>query len=514
MVLAFNIAYFAVLAMALPLSFEENDDVMMAMIANGTYSGTPDCHLVFINVIYGWVLTLLYGLTTAVEWYTLSFAVLHILSMSVLAYCILTTPNRSNWERALWLLILYVLWARIIIALQFTTTAGITCLAGCVLLLRESKRARWAGVLFVIVAALVRFVSAGLVGVLMAPIILYTYRLNWRKYIPVVIMLAAVVGCRVTNHKVYDHNPEWKYFRAYNQVRAHLTDNPNAYQLQPDQLPQGVEWVDYQLLMRFIPDPQQIDLPTIRKISAVVGGVPFRMQLQNLYRLSRYAVELVILMGLLVLMIITTGNRSKFIFLVLYTLFIIVLMVHVSLDGFLKNRVFICILLPLLMTDFMLLPDTTGLKRRWGIAVAILALCGWYSYQIYEQREFVTHRELIWSEFQQPLLEHVPEGASLVSIGAGLRVEADNPWHIWPYPFYKYTLGWLTWIPLNKPVGHSYRAFLRDDVYIFTDRRYEDHCGQLQLVREQLETDYGVPTEVVWKCRNGLYSIVQLKVKE
>ena len=96
-VLAFNIVYFTVLALALPLTFEENDDVMMAMIANGSYSGTPDCHLVYINVIYGWVLTLLYGLTRAIEWYTLSFAVLHILSMSVLSYCVLTTPNRSNW---------------------------------------------------------------------------------------------------------------------------------------------------------------------------------------------------------------------------------------------------------------------------------------------------------------------------------------------------------------------------------------------------------------------------------
>ena len=142
-VLAFNIVYFTVLALALPLTFEENDDVMMAMIANGSYSGMPDCHLVYINVIYGWVLTLLYGLTRAIEWYTLSFAVLHILSMSVLSYCVLTTPNRSNWERVLWLLILYVLWARIIIALQFTTTAGLTCLAGCMLLLRESKKASW-----------------------------------------------------------------------------------------------------------------------------------------------------------------------------------------------------------------------------------------------------------------------------------------------------------------------------------------------------------------------------------
>ena len=66
-ILACNIAFFAVMAMVLPLSFEENDDVVMAMIANGTYSGVPDFHLVYINVIYGYVLTLLYGLLPAIE---------------------------------------------------------------------------------------------------------------------------------------------------------------------------------------------------------------------------------------------------------------------------------------------------------------------------------------------------------------------------------------------------------------------------------------------------------------
>ena len=218
---------------------------------------------------------------------------------------------------------------------------------------------------------------------------------------------------------------------------------------------------------------------------------------------------------LLILMILTTGNRSKYIFLILYSLFIIVLMIHVSLDGFLKNRVFLCMLLPMLMTDFMLLPNTTGLKRRWGIALAIfLTLSGWYGYQIYSQHLFVYYKQQVWTMLQQPLLELVPEDATLVTIGAGMRLEAGNPWHIWPYAFKKYTLGWLTWVPLNKPVGHSYRALLRDDVYVFTDRNYEAENCRLQMVREQIEKHYGVPTQVKWKCRNGRHAIVQIQVKE
>ena len=512
-ILACNIVFFAIMALALPLGFEENDDVMMCMIANGTYSGTPDYHLVYINVIYGWLLTLLYRLTTAIEWYTLSFAILHILSMSVLAYCLWTTPNRARWERILWLIILYVLWARIIAAMQFTTTAGLVCLAGCMLLLRKSKKARWSGVVFVVIAALIRFYAAGLVGLLMAPIIIYTYRLVWRKYMAIVVMLMAVVGCRFANHIVYDQNPEWRYFREYNQLRAQLNDNPNAYKMTVSQLPVGIDPMDYQLLLRFTPDAEQIDLPAIRQLSAVVGDVPIREQLLNLHRLDKYAVEVVILFALLVLMIMTTGNRDKRIFLLLYTLFIVILIIHVSLDGFLKNRVFLCILAPMLVTDFMLLPNTTGLKRRWGIGVAMVVLSLWYSYQTYEECTTAGYNRYTWTHLQQPLLAHLPDDAYVTTIGTSMMMEATNPWQVWPYPFRKYTLGWLTWCPLNKPLGHSYRNLLRDEMYIFTDVNYVQPHTALQRVCEQIEKHYGVKTTIEWKYRNGKYALVKLRCR-
>jgi len=497
----------------LPMGFEENDDVMMAMIANGCYSGSPDFHLVYINVLYGFVLTLLYGITTAVEWYTVAFAALHVLSMSVLAYCVLTMENRALWERVLWLIILYVLWARIIIALQFTTTAGLVCLAGCALLLRESKKSRWSGVLMVVVAALIRFMAAGLVGLLMAPIIVYSYRLQWRKYMAIVVMLSVVVGCRVVNHAIYDHEPEWKYFRAYNQLRAQLNDNPNAYKMASNQLPEGIDPMDYHLLLRFVPDAEQIDLPAMRQLRVKVGEVPFKQQLQNLSRLEKYSVEVAILLALLILMILTTGNRSKYIFLLIYTLFIIALIIDVSLDGFLKNRVFLCIIMPMLFTDFMLLPKTTGLKRRWGIGIALTVLSAWYIYQIVEERTTASFNRYTWTHLQQPLLEYVPDDAYVTTIGTSMMIEATNPWHIWPYQCRRYTLGWLTWCPLNKQVGHSYRALLRDDMYVLTDVNYVHAHTAMQRVCEQIEKHYGVPTEIVWKCRNGKYALVQLKVK-
>ena len=512
--LAINIVIFAILALALPICYEENDDIVMALIASGGYSGTPDYHLVFINVIYGWGLTLLYGMTQTVEWYTLSFAILHILSMSVISYCIVTMPNRSRWERVLWLLLLYILWARNIAALQFTTTAGMTALAGCLLLLRKGAGARWIGVAMIVVASLIRITAAGLVGVLMAPIIIYTYRLEWRKYIPLAVMLLLVGGCRIANNAVYANDPEWKYYSEYNLLRGQLTDNPNAYTLTPDDMPEGIEWKDYRLLLDYFPDPEQIDLPAVQQLHEIVGKVPFKAKLRNVYRLDRYAVELAILIGLLVLIILTTGNWSKYIFLILYTCFVIALMVYVSLDGFLKTRVFICMLMPILMTDFLLLPKTTGRKRRWGIVIVMLFLCGWYGYQTNAEQIKKRYSRHNWQVLQRPLLDQMPSDAVMVTAGVSMCMEATNPWKVWPYDFRKYTLGWLTWVPLNKPIGHSYRIFLRDDVVLFTTFDYKKPKSAMQRICERIEHHYGVKTEVEKICGNKQYAVVKIKVKE
>lgn len=513
LVLMANIAYVALLASVLPIRYEENDDIMMAMIANGSYSGEPDYHLVYINVIYGYVLTLLYGWTSAVEWYTLSFMVLHVLSMSFLSYCILTTPNRARWEKGLWLLVLYVLWSRIVISLQFTTTAGFVCLAGCVLLMRERASSRWLGVLMVVIAALIRFMAAGLVGLLMAPIIVYVLRLNRRRYIPIVVMLMLIVGCRAFNRYVYERDSEWRYYREYNQLRAQLNDNPNAYRLQPSQLPAEVDWIDYQLLLRFIPDPEQIDLKAIRQLSATVGSVPIHEQFSNLQRMEKYAVEIAILLALLVLMILTTGNKTKFLFLIGYALFVAALIVHVSMDGFLKNRVFICMLLPLLVTDFMLLPNTTGLKRRWGIGVVMVALSAWYILQIDDEVSIAKHNRYVWRERQLPVLSYVPSDAYVMTIGTSMAMEGANPWNIWSLPYKKYTLGWLTWCPLNKHVGDSYRVLLRDDMYVFTSVNYHQPRTAVPRICEQIEKHYGVKTKIRPICHNKAYALIQIEIE-
>ncbi len=125
LILLVNALFFALMAWLLPIRFEVNDDAMMCMIANGKFTSVPDGHLVYINAIYGWVLAKLYGWIPAVEWYTLLFCVLHVVSVTGIVCAVLKNKEIQNGLKAIFLFFVYVIWIRIIIDFQFTTTAGL-----------------------------------------------------------------------------------------------------------------------------------------------------------------------------------------------------------------------------------------------------------------------------------------------------------------------------------------------------------------------------------------------------
>lgn len=266
LLLLLNIIFFVLMAWLLPIHYEENDDVSMCMIANGVRSGSPDGHLVFINALFGWVLAGLYRLTTAVEWYTLSFCVLHVLAMTGIVYFVLKDVNIQPLMKGLFLVLMYVMWVRMIIAFQFTTTAGLLCFSGCLALLQSSKKWRFVGISAIFVASLIRFQAAGLVGLLFAPVLI----LEYIKDKHAAYWIAAVAALAIVGHwadGLFYRQADWTYYRAYNEARGFINDNPNVLLVEND-LPEGVEPADYQMLCSFEGDPNVISLEQLQDIKA------------------------------------------------------------------------------------------------------------------------------------------------------------------------------------------------------------------------------------------------------
>ena len=361
-ILFFNVIVFALMAWLLPIHFEENDDVSMCMIANGVYSGVPDGHLVFINALYGWIVAGLYRLTRIVEWYTLSFCVLHILSMTGIVYLVLRDDRMNSVIKVFLLIVLYVLWARVIIAFQFTTTAGLLCFSGCLALLHSNRKWKVVGVGAVFVASLIRFQAAGLVGLMCAPLFLIEFFRERSIASWALLAILFVLAGRLSEQLFY-MQPEWAEYKAYDAIRGGINDNPNGYLSELD-MPEDVNIEDYELLFVWHQgDRGVLTYPRMKELKAKIDerGIPYdciMLRIRQVFKSYRVWWMLVF-EGLLLIVLLNVvnmrqkqKNSSRFERDVFATdkywlygvslgfLVFVALAVYVCLTGMLKHRVF------------------------------------------------------------------------------------------------------------------------------------------------------------------------------
>lgn len=513
-ILVANTVFFVLMARLIPIRYEENDDVVMCMIANGVISGTPDGHMVFINAIYGWIIAGLYLLTKAVEWYSLSFCILHIMAMSCIVYLVVNDHKIYSILKWLFVVFIYVIWSRIIIGFQFTTTAGLLCFAGCLSLLQPIKKWRIIGVGFIFVASLIRFSAAGLVGLLFAPMLLVK---AWesKRYAP----LAAVVCLAMIGHWVdglFYTQPDWAEYRAYNAVRGAINDNPNA-RLSQENLPQGVDIIDYQLFCSFEGDPQILTLEKLQDIKSQIGdNLSARKAFSNLSQLLLYRIPILLLsVGCFVCVLfnclsLRINNRDelrqvhKMSIIVLVSSFLlwIFVLLYFGATALLKNRVFMCALLPmcyLMVKSYMM--DTTA-KVNLSNTLLLCVLFGLiikYMYQDYKVVKSVKAKNNVFASVQWPLLERQD---GLVYCSGGCMIECLPIMQIKDVGFREVGLGWLTCIPFQKGVLESHKDFLDSGILCF---------GRVEAppvkIMDRIKVNYGIMTQIDVVDRNERYAI-------
>lgn len=142
------------------LRFSTNDDSAMLLISSGSYTGTPDNHLVFINFIYGSILNVLYNVMPSIEWYTILFIALNIFSLASLT-TIICKLSYNIIHRVFLVVLMISIFVYGSTVLQFTLTAAITATAGLSLI--YMRQYRFIGFFLVIVASLIRFEAAILI---------------------------------------------------------------------------------------------------------------------------------------------------------------------------------------------------------------------------------------------------------------------------------------------------------------------------------------------------------------
>lgn len=238
-----NIAALAAALFAYKPFLEENDDAFIAMIAEGAY-GTREPHLIYTNIILGYVYKGLYTLCPYVRWHGVLQYLFLFIALTALTYLVV----RLNGSRILAVLLTLAVSYEAYVSVQYSKTAALVCGIAylCLLYTFQSKQSerpeRETTLLFVIAyvlliyGMLLRDSSFLLATLMLLPAGVYGFisllgsgdqRSNSkiRKF----IVLFAAAGClflisSYINKTVYDRDPEWKQFLEYNDTRTRLLD--------------------------------------------------------------------------------------------------------------------------------------------------------------------------------------------------------------------------------------------------------------------------------------------------
>lgn len=520
MALGVWIVVFLFLAWILSIRFESNDDIVMLMISSGAYSGVPDYHLVFINVIYGLLLKSLYFIIPGLEWYTVLFCLLHIISFSLI-FWIYSKRITTAFGQILLLLLLLVLQARFVVGLQFTTTAAITACAGLALYFERGKSFKFIGLFLFLIGSLIRFEAAMLCFGVYAPVMLFPLSgriRSKRQLLNTGLILSAILVlpmlARVVDAQVYKHNSEWRYYVDYNRVRGALNDNPNFANLLNDNPICSVADInDLRNLGNFIADPVVLDLHAINHVKEVLDIKPFFDKSQNIKIWICFYVDTIVCILLLILLLMLERRVTYRWGLLFSGLSFFILLSWISLNATVKERVFLSAIVPLMLIIVLLI--TSYQKKIWKIIVSsVLYLLTLHTIIIQTVDVYAVKKEQRRiADKQINLLQRFTD-CDFTPLGAGFILEGLNPFGVTSI-FKSLNVkmignGWMTQIPLNRGVMDSHLDFVEKPILIFMAKGSDPVLHNIQYC---IKKNYQIETTLEVIAEDELSEIIIIKKK-
>lgn len=517
-----NVIFFAAVASLMDMRFEENDDVYMCMIANGVYGGVPDGHLIFINAIYGYVVAGLYKLCGSIEWYTVLFAICHILSMSIIAFFSITNTKLNRWLRIAFMVFMYVLWIRIIIRFQFTTTAAITCFAGCLALVQSKKKWSWVGVALILLSSLIRYQATALVFALFAPILFREIILNRKLILRTGILVVLMIACFLCD-KLFYQQPEWRDYCLQNEQRLAINDTRNS-NLAEDQMPDNINYEDFLLVLDWATDPNVLGYEELRQINqALQSNFNWSNSIRNLKNLLYYRIQLVfIIIGFCLCFLCVFRShhfkdwmaalKSKTFtidtFLQVYDYFfpIICLLCFLGLTCYIegvmimKDRVFICLLMPSVYCMLYCTSQSMPKILVYGILVVFIGLSCKYAYQVYKQYKENQRGKIMVEKYQNPLVLDKQDYWIY-----GLNINHFPPFQIREIPIRIVTLGWQAGIPFNKGVLEKHTDFIDSNILLIRNKG-----NRPNNIVQAIYRNYDIPVRLEVLEENEVFELMHI----
>ena len=506
----FNACLFGILSHCLPLNYESDDDSVMCMIANGTISGTPDCHLVFINAIYGFFLKTMYCICDKIQWYTFSFMVLHILSMTIIGYSLIK-KNTDNWLKLSLFLFVYSFWVVIIAKFQWTTTTAIVTAAGVVAL--YDKKYVLSFFLFII-ASLIRFEVIAMVGILTVPLIFCRYWSEKKSLLYLCIIPLFLFILHSCDFLFY-LDKDWKEYREYNTIRGKVNDNPNSNVLKYSSLPSGVNHNDVKLTLDFFPDPNIVTKEKLSVINTVQEKNSTSNKIDNIHVfLGAYKYDFLFFYIILLIYGLYSEKKIRIAIIVGCVLWV-ALLIHVSINAIVKERVFLSSLLAML-TYMISCSDYIRIKRGakylsmipfGGLFIVILYLSVSnfsYGYKCAKQN----NTQLLFNE-QVQLLNNISNISNKSVFSRELIYDCTSLWkNSREFPYGNIILGgWLTKSPLCSKFN-SHKDLVDGDIIMLVGNNRD-----LSPIQMSILDHYNIDTQIKTVSKSQNYKLVTFNSK-
>jgi len=504
-----SLIFFVFSVYFLPIKFQTNDDVAMCQIASGASTGTPETRLIFINIIYGIVLSFFYKIFSGIEWYTVFFSIIHIVSLSIIVYTFLRT-KKSILIKKVSVILLYVLEFTIIQNLQFTTTAAIAALAGTILLFKKKNIYIIIGIILFLIGTLIRFHSGMLVMLLMLPCFFYEYFLkekNIRIIISVAICICIAFIFQLIDKQAYKVK-EWSYYNEYNAVRGYLLGNPNKYKIIND-LPSDISINQYRLFLTHFIDGKYIDLKKINELKHLVKNIPQPAKYKNIFPFINNFSFILYLIAISFAVLFSSVDKKNKIFILSYAVFLLIIFLIISSDGIISHRVFIAMFFPII---FFLYGNSSIYPREKNLiniyVFILISFIFTFLYNIYNTKK-IDYSTTI--NEQMLMLEKVKsDKLKTVSFGASLRIELIcDPFQVYEY-FNDIPLvgsGWFTNIPYNKGYFDSYLSLPEKNIHLFIANNYIPEI--IPLIQNVLIENYNCETDILITTETDNYSLIK-----
>ena len=336
---------------------------------------------------------------------------------------------------------------------------------------REKRKQLIPSVLFILFAALIRPEVTLLMLIFVLPYFFYTsFNLkSYRRVIYFLFFLIIPISSIITRDKLVSN--EWKEATKYNRLRAEVTDNLNADF--SESIYKGIcSKEDYNLLKNFFPNPNIITKDVLKKLS---HNIQIKKHQTNMFKNIKaqfvsYLHDFILLFLIFVMLLLFNKSNKNRLLILLYSVFLISVLAYISIDGLLKNRIFLGFVVSFILVFVFLIEewDYSSRFQVYSFSIGLVLLSFYYTRRLTEKvNETRLNRNIYLSEQIDLLNEfhkHSPT-SYFTPYGDDLKLHYLNPFEIsnitrnWNL----YYLGWMT----KNPHNERYEQLMNKELNVF-----------------------------------------------